>query len=337
MLHLYNSLTRQKERFKPLRQEITKIYYCGPTPYNYAHIGNLRNYLYEDFVIRTMRFLGYPVQTVMNVTDIDDKTIRDSQKLGVPLLEHTKKFTDLFLEDLKKMYIQPADTIAPISTLIPEMILMIQGLLDRKYAYIAEDGSIYYSIKKFRKYGQLANLDFSGMKTSVRINNDEYEKENASDFALWKAYDEASDGPNKWEATFTVDGREISVPGRPGWHIECSACNYKYFGTQIDLHMGSIDNLFPHHENEIAQSEAFSGKKFSGYWMHGGHLLVDNAKMSKSKKNFYTLRDVVEKFAGQYSEKKICRGFRLMALQTQYRESFNFTFDRLEAAIRTIE
>ena len=336
MLHLYNTLTRTKEPFKPLRQENTKVYFCGPTPYNFAHIGNLRTYLYEDFVIRTLRFLGHRVETTMNVTDIDDKTIRTSIESGVSLKAFTEKYTNAFLEDLAALFVIPADHIAPISGLIDEMVLMINGLLKKGFAYIAEDGSIYYSIKKFKKYGELANLDMKGMKTSVRINNDEYDKESAADFALWKAYDPTSDGENKWEGKFVVDGIERVIPGRPGWHIECSACNLKYFGAQIDIHMGGVDNIFPHHQNEVAQTEAYTGKTFANYWMHSGHLLVENKKMSKSANNFYTLRDIFDKYPN-VSKTKIARAFRLMNLATRYRENFNFLFDRLEASIRTIE
>lgn len=203
-LHLYNSLTREKERFKPLRQELVKVYYCGPTPYNYAHIGNLRAYLFEDIVVRTLRFLGYKVQTVMNVTDIDDKTIRDSQKSGKTLNEFTEFYTAEFLADLDRLGIARADTVAPISGLIDEMQTMIQGLLDKDFAYIAEDGSIYYRVEKFKDYGKLANLDMKGMISNVRINNDEYEKDQIADFALWKAYDEAADGENFWNIELSV-------------------------------------------------------------------------------------------------------------------------------------
>lgn len=335
MLKLYSTLSREVEHFRPLRQENVKVYYCGPTPYNYAHIGNLRTYLFEDFVVRSLRYLGWRTDTVMNVTDIDDKTIRDSQKQGVALKELTEKFTGIFLEDLHKLRIVPADKIVPISTLVEDMVAMIQKLLDRGYAYVSEDGSVYYAISKFKKYGQLAHLDVSGMISNVRVDNDEYEKDSVADFALWKAYDQASDGDNKWTAKLTVEGKEVELPGRPGWHIECSACNMKHHGPQIDIHMGAIDNLFPHHQNEVAQTEACTGKTFSKYWMHGGHLLVDNKKMAKSAGNFYTLRDVVEKI-GQDKEDAVCRGFRLMALQTQYRENFNFTFDRLDASMRTL-
>ena len=335
-LEIYNTLTLTKERFKPLKQDEVKVYYCGPTPYNYAHIGNLRAYLFEDFVIRTLRFLGYRLRTVMNVTDIDDKTIRDSQKSGKSLQQFTEFYTQSFLDDLDTLHIHRADTIAPISTLIDDMGTMIQWLLDKWYAYLADDGSIYYSVKKFRKYGELAHIDTKGMISSVRINNDEYEKDQVADFALWKAYDKESDGDNKWTIEVTIDEKRQSLEGRPGWHIECSACNHHFFGAQIDIHMGGIDNLFPHHQNEVAQTEAFTGKQFSKYWMHGGHLLVDNKKMAKSAGNFYTLRDIFEKNKDT-PESLIARGFRLMALQNQYRENFNFTWERLQASINTIK
>ncbi len=272
----------------------------------------------------------------MNVTDIDDKTIRDSQKHGISLQEFTEKYFNLFIDDIKNLGIIPADTIIPISTAIETMVEIIQKLLDKGYAYLADDGSVYYSISKFKAYGKLAHLDMKGMKSSVRINNDEYEKESVADFALWKAYDAEKDGPNCWDAALTIDGKEVVLKGRPGWHIECSACNLKHFGPEIDLHMGGIDNIFPHHENEIAQSEAYSGKKFSRYWMHCGHLLVDNKKMAKSAGNFYTLSDIVSKLPNEKPE-MVYRGFRLMNLQTRYRESFNFTFDRLGASIQTLK
>jgi cysteinyl-tRNA synthetase len=303
----------------------------------------------------------------MNITDIDDKTIRDSQKSGKTLKEFTEFFSEAFLTDLDNLSIVRADTIAPISTLIEDMGTMIQWLIDKWYAYLAEDGSIYYSVKKFRKYGELAHIDIQGMISSVRINNDEYEKEQVADFALWKAYDRESDGENKWTIHMTIDGEKKTLEWRPGWHIECSACNHHFFWAQIDIHMGGIDNLFPHHQNEVAQTEAFTGKEFSKYWLHGGHLLVDNKKMSKSAGNFYTLRDIVERVSvmsttgdilpwkkeqdsptrgvlaislhskwQKLPETQVYRGFRLMWLQNSYRENFNFTYERLTGAINTI-
>jgi cysteinyl-tRNA synthetase len=204
MLHIYNTLSREIEPFKPLSQAGVKVYYCGPTVYNYVHIGNLRAFLFEDFLVRTLRFLGYKVQTTMNITDIDDKTIRDSRKAGEALIPFTQKFTASFSEDLQALGIVPADTIVPISTLIDDMVVMIQGLLDKGFAYLADDGSIYYRISKFKTYGELAHLDMSGMKSGVRIDNDEYAKDAAADFALWKAYSEESDGDNRWDAEFSI-------------------------------------------------------------------------------------------------------------------------------------
>lgn len=335
-MQIYNTLTRQKEKFKPLKEEKTKVYYCGPTVYNNAHIGNLTTYIFEDIAVKTLRFLGYKVESVMNITDIDDKTIRDSQKTWEKLFDFTKKYTEIFLNDIAKLGISKADHIVPISEVVPEMITIIQWLIDKGYAYLAEDNSIYFSISKFRKYWELANLDMKWMKTSVRINNDEYDKENAADFALWKAYDEKLDWPNFWEAKLKINWEEKTLIWRPGWHIECSAVNHKIFGPQIDLHMGWIDNIFPHHQNEIAQSEAFSWKKFSQYWAHTWHLLVDNKKMAKSAGNFYTLSDVVANLP-EYKEELVYRGFRLMRLQSRYRESFNFTFDKLKQSIENIK
>lgn len=338
-LHLYNTLTRTVERFKSLKQDEVKVYYCGPTPYNYAHIGNLRNYLMDDFVVRTLRYLGYKVKTTMNITDVEDKIIRDSREKWITRKELTDIYTQAFLDDCGRLWIIPADNIMPITELIDDMGEIIDGLIQKWYAYLAEDGSIYYSVSKFKNYGKLANLDFDGMISGVRIKNDEYDKEQVADFALWKWYDAVSDGENKWSITVTLNWEKKVIEWRPGWHIECSACNKHFFGDQIDIHMGWVDLVFPHHQNEIAQTEAYTGKQFSKYWMHWGHLLVDNKKMAKSAGNFYTLRDIVTHLTTEDSHLKtelIYRGFRLMALQNQYRENFNFTFERLGAAINTI-
>jgi cysteinyl-tRNA synthetase len=237
---------------------------------------------------------------------------------------------------MSALRITPADTIAPISGVIPEMILIIQKLIDTGYAYIAEDQSIYYRVAQFKKYGQLAALDMAGMRPSGRVSHDEYAKDAVADFALWKSYDASTDGDNKWAAEFSIDGVTRVINGRPGWHIECSACNHKHFGNQIDIHMGGEDLIFPHHQNEIAQSEAYSGKEFAKYWMHCGHLMVDGKKMSKSVGNFYTLRDIYG-LLPTVAPTKIGRGFRLLSLSTQYRESFNFKLESLEAAIRTLD
>lgn len=334
MLHVYNTLTREKERFKPLRQEEVKIYYCGPTVYNYAHIWNLRTFVFEDYVVKAMKFLWYKAKTTMNITDIDDKTIKWSIESGEKLLNFTQKYTDKFIEDIKKLNIEPADNIVPISTLLDEMVLMINWLLKKWYAYMSDDGSIYYDIKKFKKYWKLANLDFSWMKESVRINNDEYDKENASDFVLWKAWKQ-DDWENYWEKDFEVWDEVIKLKWRPGWHIECSACNMKYFWAQIDIHMWGVDLVFPHHQNEIAQSEAYTWKQFSKYWIHSGHLMVDWKKMSKSLWNFYTLKDLEEKFS-DINQDVLYRAIRLSFMNWKYRDSVDFSFDKLRANFNTI-
>ena len=333
MLEIYNTLTRSKERFKPLRQELVKVYSCGPTVYNSAHIWNLKTSVVEDMVIRSLKFLGYRLKTTMNITDVDDKTIRDSQKAGETLSDFTQKYTDIFLQDIEKLGIEVPDVVEPVTNLIPEMCQMIQTMLNRGYGYYAEDGSIYFDISKSKNYGKLACLDFSGMKSSVRINNDEYEKESVADFVLWKAW-KKEDGENYWEQKFSIEGKDIDIKGRPGWHIECSACNMKHFWAQIDIHMGGEDLVFPHHQNEIAQSEACTGKTFSKYWIHSGHLMVDGKKMSKSAGNFYTLRDLEEKYP---SEPRLYRAIRLSFLSGRYRDQIDFSFVKLEQNIKTLE
>lgn len=334
-MKIFNTKTRKLEEFKPLGSREVKVYYCGPTVYNHAHIWNLRTYVFEDVVVKTLRYLGYPVHTVMNITDIDDKTIRDSVAAWEKLLDFTQKFTKTFLEDIDKLWIQQADIVSPISELIPEMVRMIQTMINRKNAYIADDGSVYFSVKTSRKYWKLANIDMSGMKSSVRIDNDEYDKDQASDFVLWKAYKE-SDGDNSWDGNFTIDGKEVTLKGRPGWHIECSACNMKHFGPQIDIHMWGIDNLFPHHQNEVAQTEACTRKEFSKYWLHGGHLSVDGKKMAKSANNFYRLSDIVEK-KSEINTEVLYRAMRLSLMNAKYASQIDFSFDKLDANINVIE
>ena len=348
-MQIYNTKTRKKEEFKPLHEREVKVYHCGPTVYNYAHIWNLKTYVWNDMIVRVLRFLGYNVKTLMNITDIDDKTIRDSQKSWEDLKSFTEKYTSYFLSDIKKLKIIPADIIAPISNVIPEMIRMINTLLRRGLAYLSEDWSIYYNIKKFKKYWKLAHLDMSWMKESIRINNDEYDKENASDFALWKAYSK-EDWDNFWEWEFELpEGKWIvKIKWRPGWHIECSACNMKYHGTQIDIHTGWIDNLFPHHQNEVAQTEGCTRKEFSKYWMHHGHLTVNGKKMSKSLWNFYTLIDLEEKFSphpnplpkgegiNTVSRSVLYRWIRLNLINWKYTSSIDLSFSKLESMFSTI-
>ncbi len=341
MLQVYNTKTRKKEEFKPLKQDVVKVYYCGPTVYNYAHIGNLRAYIFEDVVVKSLRFLGYPVQSVMNITDVDDKTIRDSMTAGIPLKEFTEKYTEIFLNDIKKIGITPADEIVPVTTLIPEMVRMIQTMLNRWNAYLAEDGSIYFRVSSFKKYGKLAHLDISGMKESVRIDNDEYDKDQACDFVLWKAY-KTDDGDNFWEEEFSIISEQskekevITIKWRPGWHIECSACNMKYFWAQIDIHMGGEDLIFPHHQNEIAQTEACTKKEFCNYWLHNGHIMVDGKKMSKSLGNFYTLGDIEKKFSDIRPD-ILYRSIRLSFINGKHRDQVDFSFDKLEQGFNTIK
>lgn len=334
-MKLYNTKSRTIERFKPLRQEKTKVYFCGPTVYNYAHIWNLRTFVFEDYIIKTLKFLWYKVESVMNITDIDDKTIRDSQANNMTLLDFTKKYTDIFLEDLDKLNITKPDHIVPISTLIPEMVEVINGLLKYWYAYLADDWSIYFKISSYKKYWKFANIDFSGMKESVRVDNDEYEKDNAADFVLWKSYKE-TDWENFWEENFILkDWKEVNIKWRPGWHIECSACNSKYFWPQIDIHMWWVDLIFPHHQNEIAQTEALTRKEFSKYWLHAGHLMVNGKKMSKSANNFYTLKNIKDNFA-DIDDSVLFRAVRFSFMNGKYKDSMEFSFDKLKACINTI-
>jgi len=329
-MKIYNTLYRRKEEFKPLRFPQVKLYQCGPTVYNNAHIWNLKTSVVEDAVARSLKYLGYQVTTTMNITDIDDKTIRDSVAAGESLSIFTKKYTNVFLEDLEKLWVELPENITPISEIIPEMVRMIQTMLNRWFAYYADDGSIYFDVTKSKRYGQLANLDMSGMKESVRIDNDEYDKESAADFVLWKAW-KSEDGDNYWEESYEIkweDGiKETKIlKWRPGWHIECSACAMKHCGPQIDIHMWGEDLIFPHHQNEIAQTEACTGKQFSKYWMHSGHLMVDGKKMSKSLWNFYTLRDI-----------GLMRAVRMWFINGLYREQINFSFQKLEQNVKTLE
>lgn len=334
MLHVYNTLYSQKELFRPFGRKV-KVYACGPTVYNYAHIGNFRTYVCIDAMVKALKFLWYDVVFVMNITDIDDKTIRESQKQGKTLKDLTQFYTQCFQDDLKKLYIEFPDFFVPISSLIPEMQRMIQWLVTKGYAYIAEDGSIYYNIAKFKQYGELARIDMSWLQPWKRVSHDEYEKEQVSDFVLWKAY-KPEDGENVWHIEIEWNGTKKIFPWRPGWHIECSACNMKYHGAQIDIHFWWIDLIFPHHQNEIAQTEAFTGKKFCKYWIHVGHLLVDGKKMSKSAGNFYTLQDIETHFSHIKGE-KLWKAMRFLFLYAKHGENLDFSFQKLESALSTVE
>lgn len=322
-LYLFNTETRKKQEILQTGAHFL-MYTCGPTVYNFAHIGNLRTYIFEDLLRRTLKYLGYKVKQVMNLTDVDDKTIKGAIEKGISLEEYTNPYIDAFFEDLKTLNIQRAESYPKATDYIPKMIKIIQGLLEKEYAYVGSDGCIYFSIRKFPKYGRLSHLKLEDLKigASERVFQDEYEKDNASDFVLWKSYDAKRDGSIFWESPF---GK-----GRPGWHIECSAMAMELLGETIDLHCGGVDNIFPHHDNEIAQSECFSGKTFAKFWAHSEHLIVDGKKMSKSLGNFYTLRDLLEK---GYDPMVI----RYLLLQAHYRTQLNFTFKGLDAAKSSLD
>ena len=313
-------MERRVMEFEPLKAGEVGLYTCGPTVYNFAHIGNFRAYMFEDILKRTLEYFGYKVHQVMNLTDVDDKTIRDSRAAGLPLRTFTEKYKKAFFEDIKSLNIEPAEIYPAATDHIPEMIKLIQILMDKGFAYQAEDKCIYFSIDKFPSYGKLAKIDRENQRAGVRINSDEYAKDSVADFALWKAWDE-NDGDVKWESPWG--------PGRPGWHIECSAMSSKYLGDAFDIHTGGIDNMFPHHEDEIAQSEAASGKKWVNYWLHCEHLMLNGEKMSKSLGNFYTLRDLQAKgWSG--------REIRWVLAGAHYRKKLNFTFDALAQARETL-
>lgn len=316
-LKLYNSETRQKEVLKPLEKDHVRMYTCGPTVYNFAHIGNFRTYIFEDILRRTIKFFGFKITHVMNLTDVDDKTIKGAIANQVTLDAFTKTYKDAFFEDLKTLNIEPAEKYPAATEYIPEMIQMIQTLIDKGIAYKGGDGSIYYEIAKFKRYGCLSHFKLEDLQAgaSERIASDEYDKEHVADFVLWKKYDPERDGNIFWESPFG--------PGRPGWHLECSAMAMQLLGETIDIHVGGIDNMFPHHENEIAQSEACSGKAFVKLWMHSEHLIVDSKKMSKSLGNFYTLRDLTSK---GYTGVQV----RYMLMHAHYKSQLNFTFAGLE-------
>ncbi|MBQ7403770.1 MAG: cysteine--tRNA ligase [Lentisphaeria bacterium] len=316
MMKFFNTMGRTVEEFNPVNPAEVGLYTCGPTVYNFAHIGNFRAYLFEDILKRSLEYNGYKVKHVMNLTDVDDKTIRDSQAAKLPLNEFTAKYKKAFFEDLDKLRIERADVYPEATTHIPEMIQTIQTLLDKGYAYQSDDKCIYFSIDKFPEYGKLAKIDRENQRAGVRINTDEYAKDSVADFALWKAWD-VKDGDVKWESPWGE--------GRPGWHIECSAMSMKYLGKTFDIHTGGVDNMFPHHEDEIAQSEAANGCRFVNYWLHCEHLTIDKKKMSKSLGNFYTLRDLEAK---GYSGREV----RWVLIGTHYRAKLNFSLSALDAA-----
>ena len=319
-VRLFNTYTRQIEDFTPLDPAglRVKMYTCGPTVYNHAHIGNFRAYVFEDLLQRHLEARGFEVERVMNLTDVDDKTIRGARTAGRRLADFTQVYKDAFFQDLETLRIKRAQHF-PAATeprYIERMIAMIAQLVEQGIGYQADDRSVYFRLAKFPDYGKLAHLNLDELRPSGRVNSDEYEKENIGDFALWKAWTEA-DGDVRWDSPWG--------PGRPGWHIECSAMSTAILGPEIDIHCGGVDNIFPHHEAEIAQSECCTGKKFVRHWLHCAHLMVDGQKMSKSLGNFHTLRDLLEKgFTG--------REIRYALLTVNYRLPLNFTFAGLEAA-----
>ena len=320
-MNVFNSLTRRNEELKPIADNTIRLYTCGPTVYNFAHIGNFRAYTFEDILRRVIQFNGMKIKQVMNLTDVDDKTIRGANAQGVALRDYTKTYKDAFFADLKKLNVQPAEVYPAATDHIPEMIALVKTLMDKGIAYQSDDKSVYFKVREFPGYGKLAHIDFDNQRTGARCLGDEYDKENVGDFALWKAWEE-SDGPVGWDSPW---GR-----GRPGWHIECSAMSMKYLGETFDLHTGGIDNLFPHHENEIAQAEAATGKEFVKTWMHCAHLRVNGEKMSKSLGNFFTLRDLIEK---GYTGREI----RYVLINAHYRSGLNFAFTALDDARKSLE
>ena len=317
-LHFYNTLTHRLEPFAPLDGNKVRMYSCGPTVYNYVHIGNLRSFTFQDILRRYLRCRGYEVYHVMNVTDVDDKIIRDSLKAGQSIAEFTARYRTSFEEDAAAMRLESPERITPATEHIGEMIELIRRLDEKGHTYESK-GSTYFRIGSFPEYGKLSRLDASGIQSGARVEQDEYEKDELRDFALWKA---SKPGEPVWDSPFGL--------GRPGWHIECSAMAMKYLGESFDIHTGGVDLVFPHHENEIAQSEAATGKPFVRFWLHAEHLLVDNRKMSKSAGNFFTLRDLLDK---GFSAEAI----RYLLASVPYRKQINFTIEGLKATQTAIE
>src|SRR6204780_671903 len=317
-LRLFNTMSSRIEEFRPLRDNEVRMYACGPTVYDYGHIGNFRTFVAVDLLQRFLPQSGYRVQYVMNITDVDDKIIRNSARNGVSVQQYTKKYEKAFLEDSATLNIQQPKLVRATDH-IPEMAEFIAKLAKKDFAYRTDDGSYYFRIAKFPEYGKLSKKDFAGMTDGARVDVDEYEKDSARDFALWKA---PKPGETSWE---TVIG-----PGRPGWHIECSVMAMEELGETFDLHAGGEDLIFPHHENEIAQSEALTGKTFARFWFHVRFLLVEGEKMSKSLGNFYTLRDLVLKGHKPSS-------IRYLLTSVPYRNQLNFTFDGLRQASVSVE
>jgi cysteinyl-tRNA synthetase len=311
MIVFYNTLGRRLEEFKPINHRAVRMYTCGPTVWSYPHIGNYRTFVFEDLLRRYLKYRGFSVMQVMNLTDVDDRIIKESKEADLDLYDFTEKYAKAFFEDLDFLRIERAEAYPRATQHIPEMVRIIEELLKKGYAYRSEDGSIYFKISKFPNYGKLSGLDVSELKAGARVRQDDYSKDAAQDFALWKAWDE-NDGNVWWDTSL---GR-----GRPGWHIECSAMSMKYLGEHFDIHTGGEDNIFPHHENEIAQSEAYTGKPFANYWLHAGHLLIRGEKMAKRLHNVVTIHDLRTRNVDGLS-------VRFLLLSGHYRAQLNFIED----------
>jgi cysteinyl-tRNA synthetase len=317
-IQLHNTLSGKVESFVPQKAGEVRMYTCGPTVYDYAHIGNFRTFVFQDILRRFLKLRAFKLMHVMNLTDVDDRIITNAATAGVGIREYTEKFVQAFSADCRALSVESPEHWIRATDHIDDMVALIQKLQKNTYTYPSE-GSIYYRIAKFKDYGKLSKIDLSGIQVGARVDNDRYEKESARDFALWKA---PKPGEHFWETAIGI--------GRPGWHIECSAMAMKYLGETLDIHTGGIDLAFPHHENEIAQSEAATGKKFVRYWLHAEHLLVEGEKMSKSLGNFFTLRDL---FAKGYKPSAL----RFALASVPYRRQLNFTFDGLQQATSSVE
>jgi cysteinyl-tRNA synthetase len=317
-LRLHNTLSGKLEDFQPLEGNLVRIYTCGPTVYDYAHIGNYRTFVFQDILRRYLKYRGYEVQQVTNLTDVDDKTIRNSQAAGMSLRDFTDKFIEAFKVDRELLNLEPVEKMPRATDHIADMVALIQMLIAKGFAY-ASEGSVYFRVDHFKDYGKLSKIDLEGMRAGARVDSDEYEKGNVRDFVLWKA--KKGDEPS-WDTPLGA--------GRPGWHIECSVMSMKYLGETFDIHSGGSDLVFPHHDNEIAQSEAATGKPFVRTWVHASHLIVNGEKMSKSLGNFFTLRDLIAK--GHKPS-----AIRYLLASVPYRKPLNFTFDGLHQAQQSLD
>jgi cysteinyl-tRNA synthetase len=317
-LRFYNTMSRKLEDFEPIVPGQVRLYTCGPTVYDYSHIGNLRTFLFEDILRRTLRFAGFEVTQVMNLTDIDDKTIREAKAAGLELRAYTDRYIEAFFADLDAMRVERAEHYPRATEFIPQMVELVERLEAGGHAY-RSDGSIYYRIATFPGYGKLSGVRPEDTLVGARVDSEEYDKEDARDFVLWKG---AREDEPVWE---TAVG-----PGRPGWHLECSAMSMALLGERFDMHTGGVDNIFPHHENEIAQSEGATGQPFARYWLHAEHLVVEGEKMAKSKGNFFTLRDLLAKGHDPLA-------VRYLLISVPYRQKLNFTMEGLYAAAQAIE